>query len=120
LGLLDGGERVGSETAVRLLRGVGWEALSNNFPSLGGGLVVEDQDLHLQFFHQGHHSMEYHRLSNFVPSLSCFVVYRIFLTIGFHIEYCLIIMSEFLVIDCEFLGSFTKNFSPRNTYPERD
>jgi hypothetical protein len=58
LGLLDGDKREGSEAAFRLLRGVGWEALSNNFPSLGGS-IAEDQDLHLQFFHQGHNSMQY-------------------------------------------------------------
>ncbi len=78
LGLLDGGERVVPEAAVRLLRGVGWEALSNNFPWLGGGLVAEDQDLHLQFFHQAHHSMRAVAASQFfefVPSLYCFLVY---------------------------------------------
>jgi hypothetical protein len=114
LSLLDGGERVGSDAAVRLLRGLHWPALSNNFPSLGGGLA-EDQDLHLQFFHQGHHSMQYHRLSNFVP----FLFFSCLFTLGFKIGYFLIILSHFFWF-FGIHGSFTKKYPSKATYPEED
>jgi len=60
LALLDSGERVERQAASRLFSGLNLEGLNNNFPSLGSSLSraqAQGNDLRLQFFHQGRHSL---------------------------------------------------------------